>query len=134
MNIRVGLTVIGIAVVWSIMDFIIHGQILMGAYTETAELWRPMEEMKMGLMNAVVVLTSAGFVLIYAHFISNKSMSRAIQYAALFGFTHAISFGYGSYSYMPIPSSMALTWFLGTLAEAIAGGAILGLMIKPEEA
>ena len=35
---------------------------------------------------------------------------------------------------MPIPYAMAHTWFLGTLAEAIAGGVVIGLLIKPEEA
>lgn len=84
--------------------------------------------------NIVVLLSSASFVFIYTQFISEKSLSRAIQHAAVFGFAHAITFGYGSYSYMPIPYAMAHTWFLGTLAEAIAGGVVIGLLIKPEEA
>jgi len=43
--------------------------------------------------------------------------------------------GYGTYSVMPIPYFMALGWFLGTLVQALAGGWIIGLIIrepKPE--
>ncbi len=134
MNIRVGLTIIVVAVVITVMDIIIHGNILMSSYEETAALWRPMEEMKMGLMHLVTLIISAAFVLIYVRFIPDKSTTSAIQYAALFGIAQGISFGYGSYAVMPIPYSMALTWFLGTLAEAIAGGIVIGLMIKGEEA
>jgi hypothetical protein len=38
--------------------------------------------------------------------------------------------GYGSYSVMPIPYHMALTWFLGSVVEASVGGMIAGLIIK----
>ena len=36
--------------------------------------------------------------------------------------------GYGSYVVMPIPYSMALTWFLGSLVEAVVAGLIVGFV------
>ena len=34
--------------------------------------------------------------------------------------------GYGTYSVMPIPYSMALTWFLGAVVEGAAAGLLVG--------
>jgi hypothetical protein len=42
--------------------------------------------------------------------------------------------GYGSYSVMPIPYHMALTWFLGAVSEAMVGGVILGAIVREESA
>jgi hypothetical protein len=39
--------------------------------------------------------------------------------------------GFGTYCVMAIPLSMAVTWFVGTLIEALAGAAIVGTIIKP---
>lgn len=38
--------------------------------------------------------------------------------------------GYGSYSVMPMPYSMAFTWFLGVLIEATLGGLVIGVMLR----
>jgi hypothetical protein len=37
--------------------------------------------------------------------------------------------GYGTYSVMPIPYSMALTWFLGAVVEAALAGLLVGKII-----
>jgi len=34
-----------IFILWSIVDFLLHGLILRSAYADTSQLWRPMEEM-----------------------------------------------------------------------------------------
>ena len=38
--------------------------------------------------------------------------------------------GYGSYSYMPIPYSLALGWFLASTVEGVAAGVVVGLIVK----
>ncbi len=40
--------------------------------------------------------------------------------------------GYGTYSYMPIPHSLALFWFLGTVIQTTLAGLLVGLIIKEE--
>ncbi len=117
-------------VLWSALDFIIHGLILNTAYEATADLWRPMEEMKMGLMRIVVLISSICFVLIYALFFSEKGIGTAVKYGLLFGLGTGISFGYGSYSVMPIPYKMAFVWFVGSLVETVSAGLVIGLIIK----
>jgi len=122
--------VLSIFISWNIIDYIIHGVILSRAYQETSQLWRPMEEIKMGLMYITVLISAVVFVLIYKRLITNKSMINAVQYGVLFGIGVGISMGYGTYSVMPIPYTMAITWFFGVLVEAVAAGVLVGVIIK----
>lgn len=121
---------LAVFIAWVVLDFIIHVVILGSAYAATAHLWRPEEEMKMGLMYIVNLISAVVFVYIYSAFVSNKSMNTAIKYGVIFGIGAGISMGYGSYSVMPIPYFMALTWFLGAVVETTVGGILLGIIVK----
>lgn len=124
------LAVVAVFITWSILDFIIHGLLLQSTYEATANLWRPMDEMNMPLMYFVTLVFSAGFVAIYTLLITEKSLPAGVKFGALFGLIVGFSMGFGTYSYMPIPLSLAWGWFLGTWIQATAAGAIVGAIIK----
>lgn len=126
------IAIVAVFIGWEILDYVLHSRILSSTYQATAHLWRPEAEMKNGLLAIVTLISAAVFVYIYAAFISNKSMATAVKYGVLFGVCVGVSMGYGSYSVMPIPYSLALSWFLGTLVEAVVGGILLGLLIKED--
>lgn len=132
---RTILAIIVVFIVWSVLDMVIHGILLEETYqaTATAKLWRPMAEMDITLMSIVTLAYTACFVFLYSLFVSNKSVATGIKFGALFGLTAGISMGFGSYVFMPIPLSLALTWFAGTLVESIVSGALVGVIVKPEE-
>jgi hypothetical protein len=117
-------------VLWSVLDFLIHGVILRSAYEATASLWRPMAQMKMGLMYVVVLIAASMFVLIYGRLIAPRNPASGLKFGLLYGIGVGVGMGYGTYSVMPIPYSMALTWFLGSVAEAALGGILLGLIFR----
>jgi len=127
---KFGLAVLAVFVSWEVIDIILHGVILKGAYEATASLWRPMEEMKNVLMIIVVLLAAIAFVWIYFSMIGNRSINTGVKYGLIFGFGAGVSMGYGTYSVMAIPYFMAFAWFLGTLIEGAVGGLLLGLIIK----
>lgn len=127
---RIVLAVVAVFVAWSVMDFIIHGVILAQTYKETAQLWRPMEQMKMGLLHVVGIISSGVFVCLYAFFVGKKSVVTAVKFGLLFGLGVGVSMGYGTYAVQPIPYKIALTWFLGTIAEAAVAGLLAGLIVK----
>ena len=127
---RTILAIVAVFVAWSVLDFAIHGLILKASYEATAHLWRPMAEMKMGLMRVVVFIAALAFVMIYVRFIGNKSIARALQYGLWFGLARGVSMGYGSYAVMPITYHIALVWFLGEFVEAALGGLIAGAIFK----
>lgn len=131
---RILLAVVLVFVAWSLADFVIHGVILQSAYEQTAAMWRPMEQMKMGLMRAVVFLAATCFCLMYGLFVSPRNLKSGLAFGALFGFGAGVSMGYGTYSVMPIPYALAFTWFAGTLFEGVLAGAVAGLVMRTPKA
>lgn len=127
---RIVLAVLAVFVTWSVLDFVIHGLILGSAYAATPALWRPMDEMKTSLMYFTILVAAASLVVIYARFIADKGIKTAVLYGLVLGIGYGISMGYGSYSVMPIPYTMAFVWFLGTVVEMTAGGLVVGLIVK----
>lgn len=124
------LAVIAVFVAWSVLDFVIHGIFLQPTYQATAHLWRPIEEMNVPLMYIISLVYAACFVFLYEFMISDKSLRSGIRFGALFGFATGISMGFGSYSFMPIPLSLAFVWFLGTWLSAAMAGGIVGAIFK----
>ena len=127
---KVILAVLAVFVAWSILDFIIHGVLLQSTYQATAQLWRPVEQMKMGLMYFVTFIGTAAFVGLYAVLVSPKSPASGLKYGLLFGIATGFPMGFGTYSFMPIPLTLAFTWFMGSLLEAVIGGLIAGAIFK----
>jgi hypothetical protein len=119
-----------IFILWSIIDFVMHGIILGSAYAESASLWRPMAEMNIWLIYLVTVVSVAVFTAIYALFVQDKKVATALRYGLLFGVGAGFSMGYGSYAAMPISQIIAHTWFFGTLIKSALGGLVLGAIVK----
>jgi hypothetical protein len=129
---KVLIAVLAVFIAWSLMDYVIHGMILRSAYESTSNLWRPMEEMKTGLMHLTVLVVAFVFVSIYSRFFRERGVGLGVKYGLWFGIGVGISMGYGSYSVMPIPYSMALTWFLGTVLECFVAGVLVGSIVKDD--
>ena len=128
---RTIVAVVAVFITYSILDFVIHGLLLQSTYEATAKLWRPMEEMNMLLMYFVTFVYTTCFVLIYAFFVAEKSLLSGVKYGGLFGLAVGMSMGFGTYTFMPIPLSLAWSWFAGTLFELIVTGALAGVLLKP---
>ena len=127
---RIIWAVVAVFIVWSILDFILHGWLLRSTYEATANLWRPMNQMNMPMMYVVTLVFTTCFVLIYSFLVGQKSLTSGIRFGALFGLATGISMGFGSYVYMPIPLTLAFSWFFGSWIEAIVAGAVAGAIIK----
>lgn len=122
--------VVAVFIAWSAMDFVLHGVFLRSTYEATASLWRPMNQMNMPLMYLVTLVFTTCFVLIYGLLVGQKSLAAGIRFGALFGLATGITMGFGSYVYMPIPLSLAVSWFFGSWISAMVAGAIAGAIIK----
>jgi hypothetical protein len=149
---RVILATIAVVVVWFVLDLVIHGVLLAESYRDTAALWRPMEEMKMGLMRIVGLVAAGGFVSIYAYLVNPKNIKTGLLFGLLYGiatgigmgygtysvmpipyklaFATGIGMGYGTYSVMPIPYKLAFVWFNATVVEALIAGLITALIVR----
>ena len=88
---RVALGVVAVFICWAVVDFVMHGILLQRSYAATADLWRPMAEIKMGLTYIVTFISCLVFVLIYSLFFGKKGMGVGLAYGGLFGLGGGIS-------------------------------------------
>jgi hypothetical protein len=127
---RLLLAVLAVFVAWQVMDLLLHNVLMMKTYQETASLWRPMNEMKFGLMRLVGLVMAAGFVVIYAGLVHTRSALTGLKYGVLFGVCSGAGMGFGTYCVMPIPFSLAIGWFAGSVVKGAVGGWIAGGIVK----
>lgn len=133
MSARTFMAIVAVFIAWSVIDFLVHGILLQDAYVASSELWRPIGEMKMPLMNSVTLAASICFVLVYSCLVSRKSLDAGIKLGLLLGLASGISMGFGSYSYMPISMTMAQAWFAAALVEGLLAGILVGSIIVPQD-
>jgi hypothetical protein len=126
------LSVVIVFILWSVLDFVLHGVILSQAYQATAQLWRSMEEMKTGLMYLSSLLTAAAFVGAYALLAADKSVKTGTLYGIMMGLFSGIPMALGSYSYMPITCYIALVWFCGSVILMTLAGLCIGAIFKKQ--
>ena len=124
------IAVIAVFVAWQILDYVMHMVLLGKTYEATADLWRPMEEMNRWLMTLVTLVASVCFAAIYACLIGPKSMGSGIKFGLLWGVGMGVGMGFGTYSVMPIPLSLGVTWFIGTIVKAVVAGIIAAAIVK----
>jgi hypothetical protein len=127
---RTLLAAVALFVVWEALDFVIHGVLLQPYYAAQPELWRPQAEMKVGVLFAATFIAAVAFAAIYAYFVRPKSLGAAVRFGLVWGIGAGVAMGYGTYAVLPIPYVMAFGWFLGTVVESCAGGAVVGAIIK----
>jgi hypothetical protein len=130
MSKRTVLGMVAVFVAWEILDYLIHNVILSATYSATAELWRPMAEMKMGWITLAAAVGAITFVLIYNLLVDRKSVQNGIVYGLLYGIGVGFGMGFGTYGAMPIPGGLAVAWFIGTVVEAVVAGLLVGLIVK----
>jgi hypothetical protein len=124
------LSIVGVYVIWAVLDFILNSLILRSNYGDKPELWRTWPEMKIWLTQLVTFVSAVVFTTIYAFLIRPKSVFRGILYGLLYGVAAGVSMGFGSYSAMPIPIQLAAGWFLGTVVEIAGAGLLVGVLMR----
>ena len=124
---------IGIFVVWSIWDYLIHGVLLQDLYDQTKNLWRPMEEIRSNWWMYLISLTCA-FIFSWLWCCNTGKDHKTIKGGAIFGtkigLIFGLSMGFGMFAVMPIPLSLATAWFFSSLIAYILAGLIAASIIK----
>lgn len=128
MNKKFWIGCIAVFVTISVVEFIVNTLLLSSAYMSTANLWRPMEEMKWGLFYVVYVFIAFFITLIFSKGYEGKGVVEGIRFGFYVGMMMAVPMAYGTYASMPIPYSLALQWFIYGLIEYIIIGIVLALV------
>lgn len=107
-----------------VFEFVVHGVLLRDAYEATAQLWRPREEYKMPFMLLSQVSFAAIIAFIFTLNYEDKGLAEGFRFGLYIGLLLA-SLEIATYSYLPVPLSLALAWVGAALVKALGSGLVL---------
>jgi len=118
-------------IVFEILDFIIHGLILKGAYESLASVWRPDMNSLMWIMYVTALIFSFLFVYIFTKGYEGKSIAEGIRYGLLIGLLMLIVGMFNQYAVYPLPFILVLEWFIFGIIQYIIIGIVVAAVYKP---
>jgi uncharacterized membrane protein len=127
---------VAVYVVGQILGYLIHQVWLAPTYASLASVWRPAADMgsKMWIMFVTSAVWSFFFCYVFARGYEGKGLAEGVRYGAIIGLFFGISQAYDSYVIYPIPYSLALKWFLSSLAFCVVTGVVAAALYKPAKA
>ena len=119
----------------SVLEGVIHGQLLASEYAKMPNLFRPLEEIMFWLLSVTYAIVAYFFTLIFSKGYERKGIAEGVRYGVYVGFMMAIPMAYFTYATMPITYALALQWFLYRMLEFILCGVVLAWIfgMKPKE-
>ena len=117
-----------------VLDFLVHGVLLMGLYQQTASVWRPKPA-----ANHLMWLMMVGelwFALALAWFYTkgyepNKSgLGQGLRFGLYAGVLVAAAQNFVWYVVLPVPFVLNLGWLASALVNCVAASAVIGVLYK----
>ena len=129
---KLWITVGVVYVVNRILGFLINAVWLGETYASLAHVWRPEAEMaaKMWIMFVTAAVFCFFFVYLFAKGCEGKGVAEGARFGAIIGLFVMFS-SYDWYVILPIPSSLALKWFLSGMVASVIMGVIAAMVYKP---
>lgn len=126
------IAVIGVMIFVFAFEFLWHGNLMMGLYEATKDVWRPMEESNQLFMFGSQLLFALVFVFLYTKIYKAIPCKIGLLYGLGTGALMAAP-ELASYAYMPIPMSITFLWMLATLLKSVGAGLIVGAIYKDKQ-
>ena len=127
---RVLLSSLLILIVWILIDLVLHNHVLAPLYAQDPALWRPLTQMSIPLVFLARFVLLGTFVATFAWLIRPRTLGTGVAFGALMGLTLGVAVGLGTYIHSPVPINLAWGWFWAAMAKSLAGGVVVGLLIK----
>ena len=89
---------------------------------------------KMWIMFVTAASFAFFFCCVFARGYEGKGLAEGARYGAIIGLLFGISNSYASYVIYPIPYSLALKWFLSSIAYGVVIGIVAAAVHKPAKA
>ncbi len=125
---------LAVFVVTVVLDYVIQGVILKGAYEATRSLWRPDMASKGWIIVLVDLIIAFPFTYIFVKGYEGKGIMEGVRFGAIIGVLICLPMSYGMYAMLPIPYSFALQQFLYGLVEVILMGVVVAAVYRPTKA
>lgn len=114
-----------------VYEAMVHGYLLMGLYSQTPDVWRPIAEMKSYTLfnTAIMGFLSVWLAFMFTCFYRHGGAKNGLRFGFLIGVLSGLQAA-GAYFYLPISLLLACAWFAAMLVESILGGFIIGLIYR----
>lgn len=123
---------VAVLVVFTALEFIIHGVLLQGIYQQTASVWRAQADMRrlMWIFWAGYLVFAPFFALIYVkgYEKGKPGLGQGFRFGLYMGAMLSVTLSYGWYVILPIPLVLACYWFAAIFVEFTAAGVAAGLV------
>jgi hypothetical protein len=133
MNKKLWIGFVVVVVLVFVMDYITNYYLMMSTYAQVSNLWRPMGEMKWGLVVVCQLFFAFFFTLIFSKGYEAKGVWEGVRYGFYVSMMVHVPAAYMTYATMPVPYALALQWFLYGSAETIIAGIALALVFKKKK-
>jgi hypothetical protein len=119
-------------IVWQIVGFVIHGVMLGETYQGLWGVFRP--EAEMNSMMWMMYLSSALYLLLFCYIFTKgyegKGVGEGLRYGLLMGLFMAIPMALDQYVLYPLPSNVAVIWFVSGVVSFMIVGAVFAMIYK----
>lgn len=112
-------------------EWLVHGFIMMGLYTQTESVWREFGMMHtyMPVLILFKLALAAWFTYVYFQWYGNSGVKHGILFGIYFGVFAGLLMS-SWYIWLPIPPQLGLGWFITGLVEWVGAGALLGYVYR----
>ena len=132
------IAVIAVFILLEVSNYLVHSVILASTYMEetVTKVFRPMAEMEamMWSMWIADLVFSFFFVFIFIKGYQNKGIKEGVRYGIYIALFMNLVAAIAQNAVYPIPSSLALQWFIYGAIQTIILGVVTALIYKPAEA
>ena len=129
------IALIAIYVVGGILNFLVHGVLLMSTYQELASVWRPQSEMDsyMWIQWVTSLFLCFFFVYIFVRGYEGRGIMEGVRFGLVIWAFMTIPSVYSQFMVYPLPYSLILKWLFSDLVIWVVMGVLTALIYKPVE-
>jgi hypothetical protein len=122
-----------IYIVGGLLNYLIHGVLLMETYTSITDVWRPQAEMDkyMWIQWVTPLFLTFFFIYIFAKGYEGKGIIEGLRYGLIIWAFMSIPTIYGQFMVYPIPYSLVLKWVVSDLVVFLILGLLVSILYKP---
>lgn len=128
MNRKIWQGALAVFVTVVILDLLVNGFLLRPEYETTRHLWRATRDVNMALLVVCYAIQAFAFALIFSKGYEGTGIPEGLRFGLYVSLLMILPFASMSYATMPIPSLLAVKYFLFGTMTWVAAGAVVALV------
>ena len=122
-----------IYVVGGLLNFLMHGVLLMESYEAIQSVWRPDMDRLMWIQWVTPLFMIFFFLYIFVRGYEGKGIMEGVRFGLIIWAFVSIPMTYGQYMLYPLPYSLVWKWLAADLVSFVVFGILAAAIYKPLE-